>query len=371
MKFIKKYLLCLAAGLSLLIAFGLSLIAGSLAHGEDTQTMAERWSKKNDYAQISCFFSINGALNRDRIEEFEHSLDDKLEQASITVDNYGLKEGETRNENARLWADAYSAGGRVSVTSNKTTINVQALGVGGDFFLFHPLELLSGAYFAGNGLMSDYVILDEDAAWQLFGSNDVAGQIVTIGSHPHIVTGVVKRQEGRLYKSAGLSESLIYVSYDTLLNYGSINYGSSDSAVNHFEIVMPNPVSGFALGVVRESFGGDEKNVEILENTSRFSLLSLFKIIVSFGTRSMNGKAIIYPYWENAARGYEDIAALITLLCLIFFLFPAIVVIVLFVRLWKNKGWTVKEKILWLKDKFERYLEKRRERKKKEENFEF
>ena len=112
--------------------------------------------------------------------------------------------------------------------------------------------------------------------------------------------------------------------------------------------------------------GGDEKNVEILENTSRFSLLSIFKIIASFGTRSMNGKAIIYPYWENAARGYEDIAALLVVLCLFFLLFPLILIIIVVARLWRNKGWTVKEKVMWLKDKFERYLEKRREAGKKD-----
>ena len=42
-------------------------------------------------------------------------------------------------------------------------------------------------------LMKDYCVIDEDAAWQLFGSNDVAGMTVYIGGVPHIVTGVIRR----------------------------------------------------------------------------------------------------------------------------------------------------------------------------------
>ncbi len=66
----------------------------------------------------------------------------------------------------------------------------------------------------------------------------------------------------------------------------------------------------FAYSKVKEGIGIDEKNVEIVENSRRYSLPNRIKTILAFGTRSMNGKAIIYPYWENLARGYEDIFAL-------------------------------------------------------------
>ena len=75
----------------------------------------------------------------------------------------------------------------------------------------------------------------------------------------------------------------------------------------------------------------------------------------------MNAKAIIYPYWENVARGVEDILALITLFQLLFLTYAVIVALVLFVKWWKHKGWTIKEKLLGLKDKAERRLEKHRE----------
>ena len=66
-------------------------------------------------------------------------------------------------------------------------------------------------------------MIDQDAAWQLFGSNDVSGMTVYIGGIPHIVTGVVQRQEGRLTEAAGLDGSLVYVSYQTLSTLGKSN----------------------------------------------------------------------------------------------------------------------------------------------------
>lgn len=58
--------------------------------------------------------------------------------------------------------------------------------------------------------------------------------------------------------------------------------------------------------------------MEVLENTTRFDFLNLLKQLTQFGTRSMSSKAIIYPYWENMARGYEDIALLLLVFELLF-----------------------------------------------------
>ena len=125
---------------------------------------------------------------------------------------------------------------------------------------------------------------------------------------------------------------------------------------------MPNPVKEFALKYVKEKLGSDERESEVLENTSRFSLLNRLKLIRAFGTRSMNGRAIIYPYWENLARGYEDIIGSLTVFMILFLLYPSVLTLVIFIRWWRHKGWTIKS--VWLKmvDKLERAREKARER---------
>ena len=317
-------------GIAALVSLILGLIlTGLRTHMTDrllTQKMADRWSNSSKSAQISCFFSESAQVTEESLQQFEYNLNKGLEEASIV--------SESENENARLWADAYSAKGTVTIESDRASVDVTAIGIGGDFFQFHPVTLKSGAYFSGNDLMQDYVIIDEQAAWQLFGSNDVAGQIVYIGSVPHMVAGVAKREEGRLEDAAGLSASIAYISYQSLSRYGT------DYGINCYEVVMPNPVKGYAKQFVGEKLGVTENDVEILENTTRFSFFNLLKQLARFGTRSMSSKAIIYPYWENMARGYEDIALLLLVFELVFILYPAIFTVVVIILAWKHKKWT-------------------------------
>lgn len=341
----KKRILGISGGVSLLIFFLLSAVTGHMAGTLQEQQMAARWSKTGNAAQISCFFSADMYVTEDMFREFEHSLDGFLKEASINQ--------ESENPGARLWADAYSAEGRVTLSNGSSSLDAEATGIGGDFFLFHPQKLLCGAYFSGNDVNQDYCIIDQDAAWQLFGSNDVEGKMVYIAGVPHIVTGVIERPSGRLVEAAGLDATRVYVSMSTLERYGS------SRGINHYEIVMPNPVKEFALNHVKEHFQEDEKDVEVLENTTRFRLLNRLKVIGAFGTRSMNGKAIIYPYWENLARAYEDIIGLLTLFMLLFLFYPSLLALIIFIYWWRHKGWTFKS--VWLKiiEKFDDFRTRR------------
>lgn len=342
----KKRVLEISGGISFLIFLVLLIIINHMIAGQDTQQMAKRWSEKDDVAQVSCFFAAGAEITEDDILMFEHNIDPALTDASVLP--------ESENPGARMWADAYSADGRITLSSDRSSVSADAIGIGGDFFLFHPLRLVSGAYFSGNDLMQDYCVIDEDAAWQLFGSSDVAGMMVYISGIPHIVTGVVERPSGRLAEAAGLEGTLIYVSLDTLEELG-ISYG-----INHYEVVMPDPVTSFAYNHVKDNLGSNDKTVEVVENSRRFTLLSRLKLIGQFGIRSMNGKGIIYPYWENMARGYEDILMVLTLLQMLFLLYPTILFIIFFILWWKHKGWTVKEMCLKGKDKLERLAERAR-----------
>ena len=349
----KRMILGITGGVSFLAFLILAGVTGHMASSLPDQNMAERWNEDGGVAQVSCFFSADAMVTEDTLQEFEYNLEGYLQESSITV--------ESENPGARLWTSAYSAEGKITLTSEHGSLEADALGIGGDFFLFHPYKLLYGAYFSGNDVNQDYCVIDEDAAWQLFGSSDVAGMMVMIGGNPHIVTGVIERQEGRLWEAAGLDATRVYVSFSTLQNYGT------GHGINHYEIMMPNPVKNFAYHYVKEKLGKNEKETEILENSSRFHLLNRFKIIKAFGTRSMNGKSIIYPYWENVARGYEDIVGLLTVFMLVFMLYPAVLVIVWFIRWWRHKGWTFKDGWVKMIDRVERFRERWYARKQKNE----
>jgi len=352
----KKIVLGISVGVSLLISLILSFVITGMSGSLASQQAAMRWSESGGFSQVSCFFSVNSRMSEEQLLEFGHSIDGALAEASIVQNS--------ENPSARLWVDAYSASGTLTISTEKGRISsASAIGVGGDFFLFHPMDLLYGSYFNGASLMQDYCIIDEDAAWQLYGSNNVAGMMVDIGGIPHVIAGVIRREEGRLAEAAGLDATVVYVSYQTLEERGRSN------GINHYEILMPNPITGFALNYVTDHLGSDEQNVEVIENTSRFSLLSRLKSIKEFGTRSMNGKAIIYPYWENIARGYEEIFSALTLLQLLFLVYPIVVVGMTLIIWWRNKTWTVKEVISHAKDRAEREIEKvrvKRTRKKEE-----
>lgn len=329
----KRRILGITGAVSLLLFFVFWLVTGHMAESLLDQNMAKRWSADGNTAQISCFFSSDAAVTEDTLLEFEYNLRNYLQEASITV--------ESENPGARLWTTACSAEGKIMLVTDYGKVEADALGVGGDFFLFHPYQLLNGAYFSGNDVNQDYCVIDEDASWQLFGSNDVAGMTVYIGGVPHIVTGVIKRPSGHLWEKAGLDTTRVFVSLSSLEKYGSSH------GITHYEILMPNPVKNFALDYVKEKLGTEEKESEILENGSRFGIVNRFKIIRDFGTRSMSGKSIVYPFWENVARGYEDIIGLLTVFMMLTFAYPFMIVFVWLILYWKRKNWTFKG--IWIK----------------------
>lgn len=324
------------------LAFARSRIENRLV----SQQMAKRWSDTGDVAQISCFFSRNAGITRDRLIGLEHQLDSALEEASIKV--------ESDNPGAKLWKDTYSAQGSVNVSTDRASLySVKALGVGGDFFAFHPQELLYGNYFTESDVNQDYVVIDEEIAWQLFGGIDVHGMNVEINGRPFVISGVIHRPQGKMEQHAGLVDSVIYMSYEALENYGVID------PISHFEIVMPNPIKSFAMNMLKENLRADEYETTYVENSSRFTYANSLKRLKDFPYRSMNDKAILYPYWENVARAYEDYLAIMALFVVLFFGVPALIVFIWLIYRWKQKKWTwrsVLDKVVLQKDKALRAL---------------
>ena len=326
----------------LLLAVVLMAVSAGIQNGQPSQRMAQRWDSEGHFAQVSCFFSDSVQATPDTIRAFEYTLNNKLQEASI----------EASSETARLWVDAYSAKGRITLSSSRTSVDVNAYGVGGDYFMFHPLELEPGGmYFSGYDMMQDKVILDQNTAWQLFGSYDVAGQPITIGSGPYahvgVVAGVVKNEGGWMNEKAGAAASTVYLSYEALDQYGR------HSGINAYEIVMPNPITGFAKEMVAENMGFEEDQIQVVENSSRFSSLSLLTVIGQFATRSMNAKAIIYPYWENAARGWEDILSILLLVRIFLLIVPAVFLVLWARKLWKNRPFHFSDLKNWAADRRE------------------
>ena len=319
---------CLA---SALLAFVLHAFSGILKAKLPHEQVAVQWDEEGDTAQISIYFSetekhgLRESLERTsyQLELWYHQILTELETASITT--------ETENPTARLVVYGYSAIGTISAETEHGKATVKAYGVGGDFFQFHPLKLLYGGYFSESDLMQDRVILDADTAWKLFGSNDVVGMFIMIDGTPHMVVGVYERETGYLNDAAGNGESCIFVSHTTLFEHGQYH------GLETVEYLIPNPVTGFALGLVQKQCDG--MDVAIMEHQKRFDFMPLIEIIRQTGTRSMGLSGITFPYWENIARGYEDILAGILLVELIFLTYAIVIFVGLIWYIWLHRKW--------------------------------
>ncbi|MBQ3392126.1 MAG: ABC transporter permease [Lachnospiraceae bacterium] len=183
------------------------------------QEAARRWESAGGYSQISAFLSPEAGLPESDLTQVRSAVMQALAGDSIEPDPE--KPGD------RIFQDCYSGTGTVTIRSGKKSIEAEAVGTGGDFFQFHPLQLLSGSYYADDNLMKDQVLIDEETAWELFGSPDVAGRTLLLGEQSHIICGVFRRPQVWLPENElnrdGMSEDMetdlpvLFVPYRSLL----------------------------------------------------------------------------------------------------------------------------------------------------------
>lgn len=282
----------------------------------DAQQAAERWRGENDqpFSQVSCFLAEQEKLSLDQVYQFRQNLQTSLHEAALDLDT------ETA-----LFEDAWSTTGKVSVRSALGSGEASAIAVGGSFFNFHPLRLLSGSYLTESDLMKDRVLLDEDLAWLLFGGNDLQGMEMTVNGQRFIVGGVIERENDFASRKAYTAGMGLYMSFEA---FAQLN---ETAGVSCYELVAAEPVEGFVRSAVEKSFpiGAGE----IVENSARYTLRGLLRVIGGFGTRSMQTLGVIYPYWENAARLLEDWSALLLLLGALGLLLPVFTAVWLLLRL--------------------------------------
>ncbi|MBP5529256.1 MAG: ABC transporter permease [Lachnospiraceae bacterium] len=302
MEKIKKFLskikyyraICLAVSLvALITGIIMNIILSVGANKYQDQTFAKRWDKSGNSSHISVFIKDTAYFGKTEIDGFEYELNNKLDYNSVFAES----------EESRRFIDCYVAKTSIYLEGPSKSMDVSCMAVGGDFFKFHPVKLLSGTYFSGDDLMQDGVILDEETAWQLFGSSDVDGQKILYGDRVLFVKGVYKKSEGKIYKYARGEKPEIFVPFE-LLN-------SEDNPLNItcLEVCMPNPIKNFAANIMTELITMDSSECEIVDNSTRYSVGNLWMIYKNKKYRSMQNHDIIYPYWEKIARYEEDILA--------------------------------------------------------------
>ena len=336
---VKKLIFFAVCLVLLLAALGCFLGIQRLSRLLPSQLEAERWQGGSDieYAQISCFIPVDETVTLNQIGAFREEMAKKLHEAALDIDTEDI-----------LTADAWSCAAKVSVSSALGKGDVYATAVGGEFFSFHPITLISGSYITAADLMQDRALLDEETAWLLFGGTDIQDMTFKINGVPFVVAGVIEREQDFATKSAYTDGMGIFISYDAWVTLNSSSgedsaaagdsassgttaaASTSSTGIQCYEVVLPNPVKNFAVGVVREKFPIGRG--EIVNNTERFGTANLWQLIRGFGTRSMQTRGVIYPYWENAARGVEDRAALLLLGGIAALVLPCVTALVYIVK---------------------------------------
>ena len=282
-----------------------------LSAGMPAQKMADRWTSGSErFSQVSVFFPADLA---DAGTETVSSLEAYINE---TV-------GETADAESRHWLDAYSSKEipvQVSKYDESDTMQAHVIGVSGDYFLFHPLELTDGSYLYQDALQRNSAVLDEKAAWSIFFSLNVTGMRFSIGEQEFVVQGVVKQETQKDIQEICSGEPLIYIHYDALCDI------TDDTALLCYEAVIPAPIRHYAKNLLLDYYrggcpdeaGSAETNgeipVEIVDNTERFSYASAFQHLLQYRKCGISTHSIAYPYWENAAR------MLLNRLSVIFFL---------------------------------------------------
>jgi len=317
----KKWIFWGVNGILALFAVVCLLMMHHVCTALPTLNAANTWAGESQipFAQLACYLPSDKPVEEQDVWSFRQTLEKQLTEAAMEAP-----------ENGSLYTDAYSGQGTLTVTAERGNAQVKVIGVGGDYFRFHPLQLRSGSYLAETDLMQDRVILDEELAWKLFGGMDLTGLSVTINGADYYVAGVVSREDDR-YSSLAYTDGA-----GMFMSYSALKACNESTAISCYEIAMPNPITAFSRNLVQEHFplnGG-----VLVENSSRYSLGNLLDVIGDFGKRSMGLNGIIYPYWENAVRLTEDYAALLLVLTVLFALLPTISVILQIIR-WIKRCW--------------------------------
>ena len=313
MKLKKPLLYAVIAGanaLSLTAALALSLAGGAIARSQSYNRSAHKWDRDDGSTQVSAFFSDDAGFTTDGVYALRAEMQSKLSSA---VNDPSGKLPET--------PDAYSTPIGTGYVTADSIKNAEAdiTAVGGDFFLFRDFKRLSGAYFTEDDLMQDGAVIERSLAWKLYGSPNVAGQLIYIDDAQFYIAAVIDDPTDKYQKRTASENPQVYVSYDGAASLPQVQYSSAGGSyggydggmaappkltkVSCYECIMYDPVENFAYSTVnkflKNAYAGKYKAVN---NTERFKPSKMAKAYKKRADLAIRSDTIVFPYWENASR---------------------------------------------------------------------
>ncbi len=334
--------------------------------------------KDTKYSQISVFMDADKRKVKSDLSAIRTSYVKSLRNEGYIDKDQSIGGDSDKNP----FLDAYSLEKDLDIKRSGSTYSVTAVIVGGDYFTFHPLPLKEGSYFSEEDVDKHRIVIDENLAWMIFGSNDVSGMEVYIDNHIYTIAGISEVDKDDAYKYSAGSKNRIYIPFDTYekdlkkpaqtsnsdsdtnndsTNKGNEGYEVDDSLkITTYEALLPNPIQSYALNTVKTAFGvstdsSDETtenmlsfdNIEIVDNSARYNFFVIMSNIEKMLYDRMKTNSLVYPFWENQGRYMEGRCAVVYCIVILLLICP---VISLFVFIFKILPRKIKEAVLKVKN---------------------
>lgn len=310
------------------------------------QTAWQRWETEDKpYAQASVYLPEDSAISAAELSSIRLSMENTLTAAGVPSTDHP-------------WFYAASRTEQVTLQNGIASSTVELTMITGDYFRIHPMVLRTGWYMSEDDVMHDRIVLDRQTAWNLFYSDDVAGQFLEWNGQRYQVAAVVDYEPGKYNKMAAKDVCRAWVYADspgvsgtadsaagdgdpTDTGTAASGMGGTDSVgFTCLEMVLPQPVKNFAVSslqtVLKELV---PENTVYTDNSGRFSLENRWNVLRHLSTRGISNQAIFYPYYENAAKLAENHLALRLIPEALLLLFPIINGVIWLVLLNRRRTW--------------------------------
>ena len=268
---------CIPAALSVILAAMLLYMQALVGH-QSLQKEAERWQGESTtpFRQIAVF--LPNASTAEEAAAASVRLQSDFEDDILCT--YGS------------WEESEAA-------FAKRRTQVEAYRVSSDFFRLHSFNAANGAV-ASFQTEDDVAILNEEAEWQLFGSNQCIGEYITVGEEICRVLAVIAEPQGSVNARAFGGTARIYTKI------------TSAQPVTFYEFILPEYYTGFAEQTVRAALG----TTVITDCTDRFQIAALWTAAMNFFFGAQQ-EAVNTPPWEFSAQQTQRQLCLLAVLCIV------------------------------------------------------
>ena len=213
-----------------------------------------------------------------------------LAYAKTVAEIKGKYQGDSKDVSESVYSASAESAQTLTSLDAKRSSNTIATLYTDSYFVFHPIKLKEGAY----PMATDTVLIDELAAWQLFGTDKgVVGMEIKIGSDIYGVCGVTEVPKG-IYTEVYGDKPRVYINADS----AAFRKNVGDRSFTVFEAMIPEPITNYAKNTVSELMGSF--NAVIYNLDERFNGESLEELRENKNKLITDVNEIKYPYNEKA-----------------------------------------------------------------------